>query len=188
LGWQIETSQGNKVISHGGGMPGYKSLITIDIKNKNGVVILTNKISYLNEELAGIIFEYLQGNGMNWQDKDKHLLTKNIRFGWDDVRNNYTPVDPDIEEYTGTYEDKQYGKTIVKKTGDTAVIEFLPATGHYKGYLSFVNKDTLHIDFSDRFIPSGNLIFYRTNNKIAGFRFDIPPGDFIFTNFNFKKN
>jgi CubicO group peptidase (beta-lactamase class C family) len=188
LGWQIETSQRNKIISHGGGMPGYKSLITIDIKNKNGVVILTNKISYLNEELAGIIFEYLQANRMNWQDKDKRLLTKNIRFGWDDVTSNYPPAHAAIEEYTGNYEDKQYGKTIVKKSGDTAVMEFLPATGHYKGFLSFINKDTLHIDFSDRFMPSGNLIFYRANNKIAGFKFDIPPGDFIFSNFNFKKN
>ena len=187
LGWQIESGKNNKVISHGGGMPGYKSLITIDIKNKRGVVILTNKITYLNEELSGIILEYLNAGRMNWSEKDKNLLTKNIRFGWDENKNNYHPAVPEFDEYTGTYEDRQYGRTKIKKHGDTAIIEFLPAIKQYKGYLTYLKKDTLHIDFSDPFIPSGNLVFRRKNNRITGFTFDIPPGDFIFSNFKFER-
>ena len=189
MGWQIESDKNNKIISHGGGMPGFKSLITIDIKNKTGIVILTNKITYLNEELTGIIMEYLKSEQMNWIEKDKNLLTKNIRFGWDDDKNYYHQPAPEFDEYTGEYEDRQYGKTIIRKERDTAVIEFLPASKQYKGYLTYVNTDTLHIDFSDAFMPSGNIIFKRKNNKINGFIFDIPPGDFIFSNFSFvRKN
>lgn len=59
FGWQIETDNGKKVLSHGGGMPGYKSTVIIIPADKSGLVILTNKISYLNEALAGIIMEYM---------------------------------------------------------------------------------------------------------------------------------
>jgi len=124
---------------------------------------------------------------MNWSEKDKNLLTKNIRFGWDENKNNYHPAVPEFDEYTGTYEDRQYGRTKIKKHGDTAIIEFLPAIKQYKGYLTYLKKDTLHIDFSDPFIPSGNLVFRRKNNRITGFTFDIPPGDFIFSNFKFER-
>ena len=186
MGWQIEADTNNKVISHGGGMPGYKSLVIIDIKNKNGLVLFTNKITYLNEELAGIVLDYFNSGKMNWMEKDKGLQSKNFRFGWDDAEiPHQVSVIPGFDEYTGTYEDIQYGKTVIKKDHDTAVMEFLPAIKQYKGYLSYINKDTLHIVFNDPFISGGNIIFRRNKNKIRSFKFEIPPGDFIFSNFNF---
>ena len=186
MGWQIESDTNNKVISHGGGMPGYKSLVIIDTENKNGLVLFTNKITYLNEELAGIVLDYFNSGNMNWMEKDKGLQSKNFRFGWDDAENPHqASIIPAFDEYTGTYEDIQYGKTVIKKDHDTAVIEFLPAIKQYKGYLSYINKDTMHIVFNDPFISDGNIIFNRNKNKIKSFKFDIPRGDFIFSNYNF---
>jgi CubicO group peptidase (beta-lactamase class C family) len=191
FGWEIEWNNQHKIISHGGGMPGYKSLVTIDPASQIGIIILTNKISYINEELTSIILDYLNGVQINWRESDKNLATRNFRYPWDDNTNDAfilkAPI-PDFTSYKGKYEDRQYGKVEIQMIKDTPVMKFIPVLNNYKGYLSYINNDTLHIAFSDRFISSGRIIFNRdTKNKITGFHFDIPPGDFNFNGFRFKK-
>lgn len=187
MGWQIEGDSSGKVISHGGGMPGFKSLVTIDLNRKLGVVILSNRITYLNEELTSVVMRYLSGEPVNWQQEDKNLLSKNVHFSWDD--RNFAQVAPPaaFKAYEGTYEDVQYGKVVIATIGVTAVMEFLPALTSYKGYLTYVNTDTMRIDFNDPFIPSGKVIFNRRHDQLSGFKLDIPPGDFIFSSLFFRR-
>lgn len=42
LGWSIKIDLGEKSFSHNGGTGGYRSFLTIDVENKNGVIILSN--------------------------------------------------------------------------------------------------------------------------------------------------
>ncbi len=54
LGWHIfKTKNGNQIISHEGATGGYTSLIALDIKNKNGVIILSN-VSGWNQDMGNI--------------------------------------------------------------------------------------------------------------------------------------
>ena len=80
FGWNIGFEAGKKVLSHGGGMPGYKSFVTVIPEDSIGIVIVTNKITYLNEELAGVIINYLTTDTMNWQEADKNMYGKNFNF------------------------------------------------------------------------------------------------------------
>jgi len=119
FGWNIGFEAGKKVLTHGGGMPGYKSFITIIPKDNIGIVILTNKITYLNEELAGLIINYLTTHTMNWQEADNNMYGKNFHFSWDedegDTAYKQHSLIPNTSTYEGVYEDKGYGKAIISK-------------------------------------------------------------------------
>ena len=55
LGWRIENSSGNKWYCHNGRTGGYTSSISLDIENKNGIIILTNISTIGNENKKHII-------------------------------------------------------------------------------------------------------------------------------------
>jgi CubicO group peptidase (beta-lactamase class C family) len=80
FGWNIGYANGKKVLAHGGGLPGFKSYAIIMPENKTGVVILTNKLTYLNEELAGIILNYLNGEETDWKNAEKICMAKTSIF------------------------------------------------------------------------------------------------------------
>ncbi len=82
FGWYIGYENGKKILSHGGGLPGYKSFIIIIPDDSIGIVILTNKITYLNEELADVVTKYLETNKMNWKEADANIYGKNFHFFW----------------------------------------------------------------------------------------------------------
>lgn len=80
FGWYIGYENDRKIISHGGGMPGYKSFITIIPEDSIGIIILTNKITYLNEELADVIIKYLTTNTMDWRETENNMYGKDFHF------------------------------------------------------------------------------------------------------------
>jgi CubicO group peptidase (beta-lactamase class C family) len=187
FGWEINEG----VISHGGGLPGYKSLLTIDKYNKIAVIVLTNKNSYINEELSGAILEFLKTDTLNWLQHDKKIVTRNFRFPWQEPHPlpaiDHSVV-KDLMIYEGIYESRQYGKLVVNIIDDSLLVDFQPAAGKIKGYLSPAGKDTFNVVFNDPFIPSGKLIFTRDKrNRIDYFSFDIPKGDFVFDHLRFHR-
>ena len=191
FGWFIELDKGRKVLSHGGGMPGYKSLVTLIPENKTGLIILTNKISYLNEELAGIINEYLETKKINWEEVDQNLYGRNFHFPWDeeiDTSNQLKSFIPNLSLYKGMYEDKQYGKALIQERNGKAILELLPTKKQLWANLYFLTKARFKIIFNDGFIPAGEIIFeWDSNKKIKGFKMDISSSDFHFKYLNFKK-
>ena len=67
LGWFIENPKSNKkrMFRHGGNTGGYSSMIIVDVKNKNGIIILSNVTS------RNLYFENI--------NKIAAFLIKNIR-------------------------------------------------------------------------------------------------------------
>jgi hypothetical protein len=192
FGWNVGSSKGKKVLTHGGGLPGYKSFIMIIPEDKIGIVILTNKISYLNEELAGVIVERLNSDKMYWKDAGSGLYGKNFRFSWDEeeeaTNSKQQLLIPKFSHYKGLYEDKQYGKALITEENGKAVLTLLPSKKLFSGYLYYLAKDKFKIVFNDKFVPSGHVQFKLDKDKKAvGFRLDIESSDFLFKHLNFEK-
>ena len=192
FGWDIGfDDNGKKVIGHGGGMPGFKSTVSISSENKTGVILLTNKISYFNEELVGIINEYLKSKKTNWGEADKSLYSKGFNFSWDEEidTSKLKSHIPNFTLYKGQYEDKEYGKASIREYDGKAILEFLPAKEILSANLYYVNKDTLKVIFNDAFIPTGEIVFkWGANQKVKSFKFNLSSSDFHFNYLDFKKN
>jgi hypothetical protein len=190
-GWYIGDEAGQKAISHNGGMPGYKSSILMLPEQKLGIVILTNKISYLHEELLGIIVSYLcKPHSFNWTQAEKSLYFKNFTFSWDQpIEIDATLQEgmaPALTTYRGEYEDKVYGKALITEKEGKPFLELLPSRALLSGYLSFIAKDHFRIIFQDPFLPPGELIFEKSKG-IKSFTIYLPSEDLSFEGFVFKK-
>jgi hypothetical protein len=192
FGWNIGVENGKKVVAHGGGMPGFKSTVSISPDNRTGIVILSNRISYFNDELLGIIMEYLDSKQINWKQADKDLYFKNFNFDWDqepDISSQLNSYIPDLSLYEGQYEDKGYGKAVIRVESEKAILELLPTKKLFSGRLYYVSTDTLKIIFKDAFIPAGEVVFKRgRDKKVISFKLNISSSDFHFKYLNFKKN
>lgn len=192
FGWNIGIDNEKKVIGHGGGMPGFKSTVSISLDDRSGIVILSNKISYFNDELIGIISEYLDSKQINWEQADKNLYFKNFNFDWDkepEISSQLKSYIPNLSLYEGQYEDKAYGKAVIRKENGEAVLELLPTKKLFSGRLYYVSNDTLKIIFNDAFIPAGEVVFERgADKKVKNFKLNISSSDFHFKYLNFKKN
>jgi CubicO group peptidase (beta-lactamase class C family) len=189
FGWYIEDEKGKRVLSHGGGMPGYKSLIIIVPQSKMGIVILTNKISYLIEQLAGVVLEYVASKSMNWEEVGRQLYGKNFRFSWDEESDsNFQAFIPNISGYKGVYEDTAYGKAIIEDRNGQAYLSLLPSKKQFTGQLYYLSNDKLKVVFADGFVPAGEVLFYRRGGKkVSGFKLNIESSDFHFKYLNFIK-
>ena len=193
FGWNIGYEDGKKILTHGGGLPGYKSLIKIIPDDSIGIVILTNKITYLNEELADVISNYIETNKMNWKEADANIYGKNFHFSWEE--NGTETVDrqhsviPNLSDYEGEYEDKEYGRAVISEENGKAILSLLPSKKQFTGTLSYLNRDTLRIVFNDKFVPAGEVIFdTNKNGKPVSFKLNINSGDFLFKYLDFRKN
>lgn len=192
FGWYINFENGKKVLSHDGGMPGYKSSIVLYPESGNAIVILTNKISPISDQLINVLKGYLTNpKKINWLQADSNMSRKKTIYYWDKEREDVSKlksVIPNIENYEGEYEDKVYGKAIIRKEDGKAVLELLPTKKLFSGYLYFLSQDKFKIIFNDGFIPVGEIIFeQRADKKVNGFKMNIETGDFHFEDLNFKK-
>jgi len=191
FGWFIKYQNGQKIIYHDGGMPGYKSNIIILPKSGDAIVILTNKISPLNDQLINVILNYLANSKkINWAEADKNMFFKDKVYRWDKKRNDGTKLKsfiPHIVDYTGVYEDAVYGKAIIKQEKIKATLTLLPAKKLFTGTLYYLAPKKLEVIFKDVFISPGEIIFDKKNNRIYGFKMNIPTNDFHFENLYFKK-
>ncbi len=189
FGWYLEDENESKLLSHSGGMPGYKSHVIVNPQSRAGIVILTNKISYIHEQLAGVILKYLESDSINWTEADNQLYGKNFRFSWDEEGDSYYQrLIPNLSQYKGMYEDAAYGKAMIEERNGKAILTLLPSKERFTGLLSYLDANKLEIVFNDGFVPPGQVLFYRSVDKrVKGFKLNIESGDFHFKYLNFVK-
>ncbi len=192
LGWYINYEQVKKIIRHDGGMPGYHSSIVLFPETGSGIVILTNKLSPINDQLINVIKSYLQGpTVMNWLTADSAMSAKGTVYKWDREPENVNKLNSSItgfDDYLGVYEDKVYGQAVIRTENGKPFLELLPAKEAFSGCLYASGQDTLTIVFNDPFVPPGKVIFERgTDKKIKHFKLDIDSQDFLFGDLDFKK-
>lgn len=192
FGWYINYKDGEKILSHDGGMPGYKSNIVLFPKYGDAIVILTNKISPISDQLLSVLSQYLtKSEKTNWFQADKNMSRKSTVYMWDKEREDVSKLKatiPNLAIYEGEYVDYVYGKAIIKNKKGKAVLELLPTKDLFTGNLYYLSKDKFKIIFNDGFIPAGEIIFEQTEDKkIKGFKMNIKTGDFHFEDLYFKK-
>ena len=189
FGWYIDYEDKQKVLFHGGGMPGYKSMIALYPENKIGIVVLTNKISMINEGLVNMISTYIMHPELaDWSDNRKYFTY--FGYSWDnpekiDLKSN---VIKGFSKYTGLYEDKVYGKATISIQDGTPTLELLPSKKLFSGPLYFINNERFKVKLRDEFLPIGEIVFKISEAGIVeSFRMEIPTDDFHFDNLDFEK-
>ncbi|MGX1929885.1 serine hydrolase domain-containing protein [Flagellimonas sp. 2504JD4-2] len=189
FGWFVDYEEGQKVLYHGGGMPGYKSIMAFFPAHKIGIVVLTNKITMINEGLVGMISSYIaHPEKVDWSDNRKYFTYFN--YSWDTPKTiNHKPNLPDnFEKYVGLYKDDVYGIAEIKRANEMGILELLPSKKMLSGHLYFHNESAFKVQFKDEFLPIGKVIFQLGKDQsIEGFTLDIPNDDFNFDNLNFVK-
>ncbi|MEX0314203.1 MAG: serine hydrolase domain-containing protein [Allomuricauda sp.] len=189
FGWNIDYENGQKVLYHGGGMPGYKSIMALFPEHKIGIVVLTNKITMINEGLMNMISSYIiDPEKVDWSENRKYFTY--FHYSWDTPTTLRTkPNLPDsFNKYIGLYKDDVYGLAKIKKVNETGVLELLPSKKMLSGQLYFENKSTFKVQFKDEFLPIGKVVFQLDEHQnIKAFRLDIPNDDFNFDNLKFVK-
>lgn len=188
FGWYITLKNGEKTINHNGGLPGIMSSIAIHVNDSTGIIVLTNKINNLNNQLISIISHYLISGKQNWEEADQSLMGKSRLFPWDKARDTtrLNPVVPHAASYTGIYSDKAYGKAAIKIKENRLLLQLSASETPFTGTLYYTSPDTCTIIFNDAFVPPGEIIFERNAaHTIKGFTMNIDTNDFLFKYLHF---
>ncbi len=195
LGWFADYYKGKRVLSHGGGMPGMVSNVTLVPEEKFGFVLLSN----LENSMTSAVRSYIMDLMLGLEEKDYNTeMLKRFNAGMerrqkefdrrDSIRvKNTTPSLP-LEKYTGIYEDKMYGKAEVSVKDGSLFLQFLPSK-EFRGELKHYHYDTFTIDWADQFLTKGWVKFEMDfNADIEKFTIEVPNSpDFVFTELEFIK-
>lgn len=200
LGWGLSDYHGYKIVSHGGGLDGMISRVTMVPEINLGLVVLTNSINSLPPALAyKIIDTYLGVPPKDWSqiylerhkkslDEDQKRIAKiKERIP---VAEKTTPA-PKLEDFTGGYADPMYGDADVTLEKNHLVLNFVP-TPVFISDLTYMYYDTFLLKLRNRFsfIPHGigTVQFLRDKDgKVVEMKVDIPNHDFFFIELEFKK-
>ncbi len=195
LGWGIGYLNGKKTISHGGGMPGYVSDVTLLPEEKLGIVILSNQENGMVAAVKNYILDIM--TGVEPKDYNKSILErwnrrleaydKEIKRREEIRVKDSSPSFP-LEKYIGLYEDKMYGKAEVSLKEGKLFMQFIPSPT-FKGELKHYQFDTFSIDWEDEFLTRGYVKFdMNFKGEITKFTLEVPNSpDFIFTELLFER-
>ncbi len=195
LGWGIGYKNGKKVLSHGGGMPGMISQVTLVPEENFGFVLLSNYEVGMVSAVNNYIFDIMT----NAEPKDYEKMTleayakrhdaydKEIKRREEMRAKDSKPSLP-LEKYCGTYEDKMYGKATVSIKDSKLFLQFAH-TPTFRGKLDHYQFDTFQIDWEDEFLTRGYVKFdMNFKGDIKQMTFEVPNSpDFIFTELLFEK-
>ncbi len=176
LGWIIQDHRGQPMISHGGSLPGFRTLTVLMPKAKLGVVVLTNRNpSFLPEAVTKTVIDrYLGLPEKDWNahfvklDK-KQLADKDKKeAGIKAKRSADTKPSHDLKAYTGKYEHPAYGKAVISTDKDGLAIQW--STFNLK--LEHWNYDTFRNIAPGEYVLEGEfLVFdFETDGKVRSVR------------------
>jgi CubicO group peptidase (beta-lactamase class C family) len=195
LGWFIESSNNEKVITHSGGMPGFilnhavvpdKDLAVIALGNGESYTVfaVTNKILdlYLGEGKADPVATMLPRVKAN-KEQDAKRVAERMAARVPKTKPSFAP-----SACTGTYTDKIYGDAVISEQGGVLSLRFNPAPGLFTGTLSHWHYDTFQWQHADPFLEPGYVTFsFDADHKVNGFKVDLHSPDFHFWKLDFRK-
>ena len=197
LGWFLLDYNGQKLIRHGGGLPGYISQLSLVPEENLGMIILTNDMTSLPTALMYKIIdvytqdeypkrdwatEYL-GYGKNYEG-----ILESRRMERHDRKVSGTVISHKLAAYVGDYEDKMYGPAKIELKDGMLWFEMTPSKELFSAYLNHWHYETFQFEFKDPFLPEGFVTFESdSDGNISGFTVDLPNDDFHFFNLHFEK-
>lgn len=196
FGWNIEIDDCQKFIQHGGGIPGYKSTVSIIPEENIGIVILSNQpAQFINEVIIGLVAEnFLNPDKINWKNAIiKTSYACGLNLSWDKEREKVEKLNsvlpPDYLKYIGIYRDSIYGEAKVSLKNGQLFLKLMPTKDLFSGYMYFLDNNKFAISFNDKFIKPGEIVFESDDKKehVSYFRLNIRSTDFHFKDLRFKK-
>lgn len=191
LGWHIECYRGHRLISHGGCIDGFGSLMAFMPDDNVGIVILTNGdyAALFNNAIFRSIFDgLLKLSFIDWNKRYKKIQEKNkteiaekeerIQKG----RKEYTKMSHNIEEYTGIFENKGYGKVFVSMEDGQLYIKY----NNYKCALNHYHYNIFQFRINQLDMPTHPILVTYSLNKEGDIvsleiPFEVTGKDIVFT-------
>ncbi|HLN55235.1 MAG TPA: serine hydrolase [Bacteroidales bacterium] len=196
MGWYISDYNGQKIVEHDGGMPGYISKVLLVPAKKISVIVLNNGNDFfINNAIKGDLLDILvKGNDFDWTGEYTGIKARNDSVEKAEnekrLKNRITGTSPShkLKEYAGIYRDKSFGDAEVSLTGDKLRLTFLPSKKVFTGELEHWHYDTWKVVFRDEYLTFGLVTFsFDENGNASEFKIDLPSADFHFWNLDFKK-
>ena len=195
LGWFLSDYAGRKILTHGGGLPGFLSRITVVPEDSLGIVVLQNDMQPVYKDVAKKILDFmLKVEGEDYVakslvNKDK-IEESRKRKKQEILECRIINTDPSYElsVYAGKYQDKMYGDAEIKISNDELFVSLIPTQKLFNSKLEHWHFDTFKIKFNDPFLPQGFITFHKNSKgEITNFTIDLPNPDFHFYNLDFVK-
>jgi hypothetical protein len=196
LGWFIFDYNGEKIVEHDGGMPGYISKVTLIPNKKISVIILNNgNNGFVNNALRGDLMDILvKGREFDWIGEYSSMAERSEAY---EIKMNKERTESRVEGtvqslpaegYTGVFRDKSYGDAEISMENGKLKLVFLPAKKVFSGNLEHWHFNTFKVVFKDEFLTFGLVTFsFDSGGKVTGFKIDLPSADFHFWNLDFIK-
>jgi CubicO group peptidase (beta-lactamase class C family) len=195
LGWFLEEFNGNTVITHSGGMPGFilnhvvvpdKDLAVICLGNGESysVFAITNKIMdmYLGDGTADPVAELLPRLQKRTEREAKRRADR-VAARVPKTKPSMVPT-----AYAGNYADKIYGEASITEQKGALSLTFAPAKELLTGSLAHWHYDTYLWLHNDPFLEPGYITFeFDADHKVTGFKVDLHSPDFHFYKLEFMK-
>jgi CubicO group peptidase (beta-lactamase class C family) len=194
LGWFVKDYAGMKVIDHGGGLPGFHSQVVFVPEDSLGYIILANEISLLVPALERDLLDFHLNDSLGWATRylpykamQKERVAKKVAK-MEESRTKNTEPSLALESYTGTYEDKMYGRAEISMKDGNLFVELLPAKKLFHSTMEHWHYNTFKIKFNDPFLPEGFVTFHLDEKgEITSFKIDLENPDFHFYKLDFTK-
>jgi CubicO group peptidase (beta-lactamase class C family) len=183
LGWMLADYRGRLLISHGGGIDGMISLVSLVPEEKLGVVVLTNYSpnSLTTAVTNRIIDSFLGAKQKDWsaellpvmKEVEKRRKETEAKEEKERVKDTKPPLP--LEKYAGTYKDDLYGELKVAHEKDKLVIRYGTA---FVGDAEHWHYNTFRVTWKDRVLDK-NLVSFRldAHGKVAEVRLALNPGE-----------
>jgi len=196
LGWFIFDYNGQKIVEHDGGMPGYISKVTLVPEQKVSIIILNNgNDGFVNSALRGDLMDILvKGREFDWISEYQEIKERSdayeMKMNKERTESRIPGTKPSLplDGYSGTFRDKSYGDAEVSLEDGKLKLVFLPAVDVFSGEMEHWHLNTFKVVFKDEFLTFGLVTFiFDSAGKVTGFKIDLPSADFHFWNLDFVK-
>ena len=194
LGWFLNDYAGRKIMTHGGGLPGYLSRIIVVPEDSLGIVILQNDMQPVYRDIASKILDLMLNHSgedyvrerLDRRKEKKDIQNKNSLKKEERIEN--TTPSYGLKKYANIYSDKMYGDAEIVYDNGKLILTLLPTARLFTSEMTHWHFDTFRIKFKDPFLPEGLVTFNKdSKGKITGFTIDLPNPDFHFYNLNFER-
>jgi CubicO group peptidase (beta-lactamase class C family) len=196
LGWILGDYQGRLQVSHGGGLDGMTSQVSLMPEEKLGVVVLTSSETPLSAILANKVLDVFLGvPARDWNAEFLARARENGANRDADRKREQSRVpqtNPSLEQfaYTGTYSGEMYGDAKVTEENGKLVLRFVPSP-YFVGDLEHWNFDTFRVKWRDSIVypfPRGFVTFtVNPQGKVDEMKIDVANPDFDFKELEFKR-
>ncbi|MBP6573874.1 MAG: serine hydrolase [Flavobacteriales bacterium] len=195
LGWFVEENNGETVITHSGGMPGFILNHAVVPDKDLAVICLGNGESYSVFAVTNEILDLYLGDGS--ADPVADMLPRLVkraereaarRAERETAQVKGTKPTVQASALVGTYTDKVYGDVSIQEVGGKPVLLFPHAKELFTGTLEHWHYDTWKWNHADPFLEPGYITFqFDGNHKVTGFKVELHSPDFHFYKLDFRK-